>query len=111
MRRVTASAAPIFTNQSVQLLLSHFDHLQVSIAEADEETVSEGVPGNRGNLVELVSLDLLGSLLLEVLLALQLEAALSDNGGVLGLEVPNLPSDLSSNGNPVAPGVESKAVH
>lgn len=110
MRRVTASAAPIFTDQSVKLLLSNFNHLQVSIAEADKETVSESVPGNRGDLVELVSLDFLGSLLLEVLLALKLEAALSDNGGVLGLEVPNLPSDLSADSDPVAPGVESKGV-
>ena len=110
MRRVTASAAPIFTDQSVQLFLSDLNDLQVSIAEAHEETVAESVPGNGGNLVELVRLDLLGGLLLEVLLTLQLEAALSHNGGVLGLEVPDLPSHLSTDSDPVAPGVEGKAV-
>ena len=30
--------------QSVGFLLSHLDHLDVAIAEPDEESVSEGVP-------------------------------------------------------------------
>ena len=97
-------------HRSVELLLSDFDDLQVSVRETDEESVSEGVPGDRGDLVELIGLDLLGLLLLKVLLALQLEASLSDDWRVLGLEVPDLPSDLSSDGDPVASGVEGEAV-
>lgn len=97
-------------HRSVEFLLSDLDDLQVSVREAHEESVAEGVPGDRGDLVELVSLDLLGLLLLEVLLALQLEVALSDDWRVLGLEVPDLPSDLSSDGDPVAPWVEGEAV-
>ena len=82
----------LFTNQSVELLLGDLDDLEVAVAEADEEAVAEGVPGDRGDLVELVGLGLLRLLLLEALLALQLEAALADHGRVLGLEVPDLPA-------------------
>jgi len=60
--------------------------------------------------VELVGLHLLGLFLREVLLALELEAALAHHGRVLGLEVPDLPSDFSSDRDPVAPGVEGEAV-
>ena len=105
-----ATASLSVYRSSVQLLLSHFDNLEVTVAESDEESVSEGVPGNGGHLVELVSLGLLGSLLRKVLLALKLEAALTDHGRVLGLEVPNLPSDFSSDSDPVGPGVESECI-
>lgn len=43
--------------------------------------------------------------------SLELEASFTNNWGVLGLKVPDLPSDFSSNGDPVASGVESKAVN
>ena len=98
------------SHRSVGLLLSDFDDLEVSVAEADEESVAEGIPGNGGHLMELIGLDLLGLLLFKVLLSFELEVALSDNGGILGFEIPDLPSDLSSDGDPVAAGVEGEAV-
>ena len=96
--------------QSVWFLLSHLDHLDVAIAEPDEESVSEGVPWDGGHLVEFVSLGLLGGLLLQGFLSLKFEASFGNDGGVFGLEVPDLPSDFSSDSNPVAPRVEGKAV-
>lgn len=60
--------------------------------------------------MEFLRLGLLGLFLLVALLSLQLEASLTNHGGVLGLEVPNLPSSFSTNGNPVASGVEGETV-
>lgn len=60
--------------------------------------------------MEFLRFGLLGGLFLKVLLSFQLEVSFSDHGGILGLEVPNLPSDLSSDSDPVASGVEGKAV-
>lgn len=61
--------------------------------------------------MELISLHLLGLLLLKALLALKLEVSFANNWGILGFEVPDLPSDLSADGDPVAAGVESEAVN
>lgn len=101
----------IVYRSSVELLLSDLNDLEIAVAEANEEAVSEGIPGNGGDLVELVVLHLLGLLLLEVLLALQLKVTLTNNGGVLGFEVPDLPSDLSTDSDPVTAGIKSKAVN
>jgi len=61
--------------------------------------------------MELVSLGLLGLLFLKGLLSFKLEASFSNDGGVLGFEVPNLPSYFSSDSDPVASGIESEAVN
>lgn len=60
--------------------------------------------------MELLGLGLLGLLLLKSLLSFKLEASFSDDGGILGLKVPDLPSDLSTDSDPVASGVEGEAV-
>jgi len=60
-------------------------------------------------LVDMLSL-LSTWLLVKNFFAFKLEVAFADHWRVLGLKVPNLPSNLSSNSNPVAAGVKSKAV-
>jgi len=60
-------------------------------------------------LVDMLSL-LRAWLLIKNFFSFKLEVAFTDHRRVLGLKVPNLPSNLSSNSNPVAAGVESEAV-
>lgn len=60
--------------------------------------------------MEFLSLGLLGLLLFKSLLAFELEASFSNDGSVLGLEVPDLPSDFGSDSDPMASRVESKTV-
>ena len=61
--------------------------------------------------MELVNVHLLLAwLLVQVLLAFEFEASFTDDGSILGLKVPDLPSDLSADSNPMTPGVESEAV-
>ena len=60
--------------------------------------------------MEFVSLGLLGILFLVALLSLKFEASLANDWSILGLEVPNLPADFCSNGDPMAPGVEGETV-
>ena len=43
-------------------------------------------------------------------LSFKFEASFSNDWGVLGFEVPDLPSDFGSNSNPMASWVEGKAV-
>lgn len=60
--------------------------------------------------MEFLGLGLLGLLLLKSLLAFKFEVSITNDGGIFALEVPDLPSDLSADSDPVASGVESQAV-
>ena len=96
--------------QSVWFLLSHLDHLDITVAESNEESVSKGVPWDGGHLVEFVSFGFFGGLLLQSFLSLKFETSFSNDRGIFGFKIPNLPSNFSSNSNPVTSGVEGKAV-
>jgi hypothetical protein len=103
--------ASIYIESSVGFLFSNFNDLKVSIAETYEKSVSESIPGNRSNLVEFVSFGLLWLFLFKALFSLKFKVSFSNHWSVFSFEVPNLPSNFSSNSDPVASRVEGKAVN
>ncbi len=102
--------ASIYIESSVSFFLSYFNDLKVSVAETNEKSVSEGVPGNGGHLVEFISFGLLWLFLFKALLSFKFEVSFSNDRGVLSFEVPNLPSNFSTNSNPVASRIKSKTI-
>ncbi len=55
---------------SIEFLFGNFDNFDVSVAESDEKSVSEGVPGDWGHLMEFISFDFLGLFLINSLLSI-----------------------------------------
>ena len=98
-------------SNSVELFFSNFEGLDDSVGETDEKSVTKGVPGDWGNLVEFVKSDLLALFFFKVLLSFKFVLSFSNDGVVLGFEVPNLPSVFSTNGDPWGSWVEGEAVN
>ena len=91
--------------KSIHLLHCNFVHLDDSVAVSNENSCSQGIPGNRCDLVILSWLWLL-AFCLSLSHFLQLEFSISNDWSILWFEVPNSPSDFGSNGNPMAFWVE-----